>query len=107
MKCWVYKGEILPGAYTEVHFKLPSAASAVVVPVTALIFRSEGLRIAVVRNDHAVMLPVILGRDYGTEVEVVSGLDGHEKVITNPPDSLVDGQEVRKAEPKADSEGPQ
>ena len=101
------KGEILPGAYAEVHFKLPSAASAVVVPVTALIFRSEGLRIAVVRNDHAVMLPVILGRDYGTEVEVVSGLDGHEKVITNPPDSLVDGQEVRKAEPKADSEGPQ
>jgi RND family efflux transporter MFP subunit len=101
------KGEILPGAYAEVHFKLPSAASTVVVPVTALIFRSEGLRIAVVRNGRAVMLPVILGRDYGTEVEVVSGLDGHEKVITNPPDSLLDGQEVRNAVPTADGQGAQ
>ena len=101
------KREILPGAYAEVHFKLPSAGATVVVPVTALIFRSEGLRIAVVRNGHAVMLPVILGRDYGTEVEVVSGLDGHEKVVTNPPDSLLDGQEVRNAAPKADGEGAQ
>jgi RND family efflux transporter MFP subunit len=94
-------GEILPGGYTEVHFKLPSPASTVVIPVTSLIFRSEGLRIAVVRNNHAVMLPITLGRDYGTEVEVVSGLDGNEKVITNPPDSLVDGQEVRGATPGA------
>jgi len=96
-------GEILPGAYTEVHFKLPSPASTVVIPVTSLIFRSEGLRIAVVRNNHAVMLPITLGRDYGTEVEVVSGLDASEKVITNPPDSLVDGQEVRAATPGAGS----
>ena len=90
-------GEILPGAYSEVHLKLPSASSAVVIPVTSLIFRSEGLRVGVVRNSHAVLIPIVLGRDYGTEVEVVSGLDGSEKVITNPPDSLVDGQEVRYA----------
>jgi multidrug efflux pump subunit AcrA (membrane-fusion protein) len=62
-----------------------------------LIFRSEGLRVGVVRNGHAIMVPITLGRDFGTEVEVVSGLDGSEKVITNPPDSLVDGQEVRSA----------
>jgi len=90
-------GEILPGAYAEVHLKLPTATSTVVVPVTCLIFRSEGLRVGVVRNDHAVLVPITLGRDFGTEVEVVSGLDGSEKVITNPPDSLVEGQEVRIA----------
>jgi RND family efflux transporter MFP subunit len=92
-------GEILPGAYSEVHLKLPSPTSTVVIPVTSLIFRSEGLRVGVVRNDHATLIPITLGRDFGTEVEVVSGLDANEKVITNPPDSLVDGQEVRNATP--------
>ena len=98
-------GEILPGAYAEVHLKLPSATSTVVIPVTSLIFRSEGLRVGVVRNGHAVLIPITLGRDFGTEVEVVSGLDASEKVITNPPDSLVDGQEVRSATPGAGSWG--
>ncbi|MFZ0961878.1 MAG: efflux RND transporter periplasmic adaptor subunit [Terriglobia bacterium] len=100
-------GEILPGAYAEVHLQLPAAASTVVIPVTSMIFRSEGLRVAVVRNDHAFMIPIVLGRDFGTEVEVVSGLDGSEKVITNPPDSLVEGQQVRSAAPGADKWGEQ
>jgi len=98
-------GEILPGAYAEVHLKLPSATSTVVIPVTSLIFRSEGLRIGVVRNGHAALIPITLGRDFGTEVEVISGLDGSEKVITNPPDSLVEGQEVRSATPGGGSWG--
>jgi RND family efflux transporter MFP subunit len=98
-------GEILPGAYAEVHLKLPSATSTVVIPVTSLIFRSEGLRVGVVRNGHAVLIPITLGRDFGTEVEVVSGLDESERVITNPPDSLVEGQEVRSATPGAGSWG--
>ncbi|MGA2984029.1 MAG: efflux RND transporter periplasmic adaptor subunit [Terriglobia bacterium] len=98
-------GEILPGAYAEVHLKLPTATATVIIPVTSLIFRSEGLRIGVVRKGHAALIPITLGRDFGTEVEVVSGLDGNEKVITNPPDSLVDGQEVRSATPGAGSWG--
>jgi len=98
-------GEIPPGAYAEVHFKLPSAASTIVIPVTCLIFRSEGLRVGVVRKGVAVMIPITIGRDFGTEVEVVAGLDGNEKVISNPPDSLVDGQEVRIANPGAESWG--
>ncbi len=100
-------GEIPPGAYAEVHLKLPSTATTLIIPVTSLIFRSEGLRVAVVRNGHAVMIPITLGRDFGTEVEVVTGLDASEKVITNPPDSLVDGQAVRSATPGADSWGGQ
>jgi len=90
-------GEILPGAYAEVHLKLPAATSTVIIPVTSLIFRSEGLRAAVLRQGHAVMLPITLGRDFGTEVEVIAGLQGNEWVITNPPDSLLDGEEVRVA----------
>jgi len=98
-------GEILPGAYAEVHLKLPSATSSVVIPATSLIFRSEGLRVGVVRNRHAAFIPITIGRDFGTEVEVVSGLDVNEKVISNPPDSLVDGQEVRSAIRGVDSWG--
>ena len=90
-------GEILPGAYAEVHLKLPAPTSTVIIPVTSLMFRSEGLRVAVVRQGRAVMLPITLGRDFGTEVEVISGLRGNEAVITNPPDSLVDGEEIRMA----------
>ena len=92
-------GEILPGAYAEVHLKLPAATSTVIIPVTSLIFRSEGLRVAVVRQGRAALLPITLGRDFGTEVEVVSGLAADEAVITNPPDSLVEGEEVRVAGP--------
>ena len=85
--------------------KLSSATSTVVIPVTSLIFRSEGLRVGVVRNGHAALIPITIGRDFGTEVEVVAGLDGSEKVITNPPDSLVEGQEVRIANPGSGSWG--
>jgi len=92
-------GEILPGAYAEVHLTLPAATSTLVIPVTSLIFRSEGLRVGVVRQGRAALLPIALGRDFGTEVEVVSGLTANEAVITNPPDSLVDGEEVRVAGP--------
>ena len=94
-------GELLPGAYAEVHLRLPSAASTVIVPVTCLIFRSEGLHVGVIRDGKVVLVPVTLGRDFGTEVEVNSGLDGNEPVITNPPDSIVAGQEVRIASPAA------
>jgi RND family efflux transporter MFP subunit len=98
-------GEILPGAYAETHFKLTSPTSTVVIPVTSLIFRAEGLRVAVVRNNHAVLIPITLGRDFGTEVEVVSGLDKSDQVVTSPPDSLIDGEEVRIATPAGDQSG--
>jgi RND family efflux transporter MFP subunit len=98
-------GALLPGAYAEVHLKLPSARSAVIVPVTCLVFRSEGLRVGVVRDGKAVLVPVSLGRDFGTEVEVTSGLGASDSVITNPPDSLVSGAEIRFAATDAGSRG--
>jgi len=87
-------GELLPGAYAEVHLKLPSTVATYVLPVNTFLFRSEGLQVGVVREGKAELLPVVLGKDFGTEAEVISGLDGHEQVIVNPPDSLVSGEAV-------------
>ena len=92
-------GALLPGAYTEVHLKLPAAAPALILPVNALLFRSEGLRVGVIRGgDKVDLLPVTLGKDYGTEVEVVSGISQDDLVVVNPPDSLSTGEAVHVVE---------
>jgi RND family efflux transporter MFP subunit len=93
-------GELLPGAYTEVHLKLPADIPTFILPVNSLIFRSEGLRVATVPDGaHAALVPVVLGRDFGNEVEVVSGLTAEDRVIVSPPDSIVSGEAVRIAQP--------
>ncbi len=95
-------GTLLSGAYAEVHLKLASPTTSFILPVNTLMFRSEGLRVAVVKDgQHAELLPVTLGRDFGSEVEVVTGLKGNESVIVNPPDSLVSGQTVRVLQPSS------
>ncbi len=95
-------GTLLSGAYAEVHLKLPGATSTFTLPVTTLLFRSEGLRVAtVVDGQHAELKPITVGRDYGSEIEVVAGLTGDEAVIANPPDSIVSGEEVRVAQPSS------
>jgi RND family efflux transporter MFP subunit len=89
-------GELLPGAYAEIHLKLSSSTSTFVLPVAALLFRSEGVRIATVKDGkRAELVQVTLGRDFGNEVEIVAGLKGDESVVVNPPDSLVSGETVR------------
>jgi RND family efflux transporter MFP subunit len=89
-------GQLMPGAYAEVHLKLPAGTAALVVPVTALIFRAEGLQVAVVRNgNRAEMVHVTQGRDFGTEVEITSGITAQDSVIINTPDSLTSGAEVK------------
>lgn len=88
-------GRLLPGAYVSVHLKLPEVVRSVTVPANALLFRSEGLRVGVVRNGQAVLVPITIGRDFGSTVEVVSGLNRSESVILNPSDSLITGTPVR------------
>jgi RND family efflux transporter MFP subunit len=87
-------GEILPGSFAQVHLKLPTSATTFRLPVSTLIFRSDGLRIALVKDGTVALAPVTLGRDFGSTVEVVAGLKGGESVVVNPPDSLADGQTV-------------
>ncbi len=89
-------GQLKPGAYAEVHLKLPATTAALVVPVTALIFRADGLQLAVVRDgNRAELVHVTEGRDFGTEVEITSGITAKDSVIINTPDSLTSGATVR------------
>jgi RND family efflux transporter MFP subunit len=90
-------GELLPGAYAQVHLKVPSGASTVILPVSAMLFRSEGLQVAKVDGDHVELRNVTVGHDFGSEIEVVSGLKTSDWVIVNPSDSLVSGEKVRLA----------
>jgi RND family efflux transporter MFP subunit len=100
-----YHGRIKPGAYAFVHLKLPSnsqgAAESVTIPANTLLFRSEGLRVGVVRGNHAELVPIRIGRDYGSSVEVTSGLRPTDEVIVNPSDSLTTGTPVQVSAPTA------
>ncbi len=87
-----------PGSYAEVHFELPADDSVLVLPASALIFRSAGPQVAIVDADNKVMLKAIeIGRDLGTEIEVRSGISPTDKVVGNPSDSIADGDVVRVA----------
>jgi RND family efflux transporter MFP subunit len=89
------KGELLPGAYTEVHLKLKNDIPTMTVPVSALLFRQEGLRVAIAKSDNTAELrPVTLGRDFGNVAEITTGLTGQERIISNPPDSIIDGERL-------------
>ncbi len=89
-----------PGTYAEVHFKLPNNPNVLRIPSSALLFRRNGLEVATLSsNGKVAMKPVRVGRDLGTEVEIVSGLDPSDRVINNPPDSLAENDTVRPEEP--------
>lgn len=88
-------GHLLPGSYAEVHFAVPIQITRMSVPVNTVLFRPEGPRVAVVGPDNKVHLKaIIIGRDFGTKIEILGGLDANDKIIMNPADSLEDGEEV-------------
>lgn len=89
------KNHLMPGAYAQVHFAVPIQTVRLSVPVNALLFRGEGPRVGVVGSDGKVHLKAIsIGRDFGTKVEVLNGLDPNDRIIVNPADSLAEGQQV-------------
>jgi len=90
-------GELLPGAYVFVHLQLPREIPSVTVPVNALLFRAEGLQVGVVRDGQAQLVPVTIGHDYGTTVEILTGIQATDQVIVAPSDSLTSGTRVRIA----------
>jgi RND family efflux transporter MFP subunit len=95
------KGELIPGSYAQVRFKVKPQGPAFVIPGSALIFRSEGLRVATVGDDSRVhLVPVTMGQDDGKLVQITEGLDSSSRVIGNPPDSIIDGETVNVAEQK-------
>jgi RND family efflux transporter MFP subunit len=91
-------GLLIPGEYTEVHFAMPTDPHSLLIPASSLIFRQSGLQVAVVGKDnHAILKPVTIATDLGTQVEIGSGLDAGDRVIDNPPDSIATGDAVRLA----------
>jgi RND family efflux transporter MFP subunit len=86
---------LLPGMYAQVQFTVPSTGASLRIPAIALIVRGEGTLVARVENDTVQLVPVTLGRDFGTSVEVLDGVKAGDALVVNPPESLSDGLRVR------------
>jgi multidrug efflux pump subunit AcrA (membrane-fusion protein) len=92
---------LLPGSYVHVEFMIPTSGKAVTVPANALLFRKEGLEVAVVRDGKVELIPAKIGHDYGESVEIVSGLQPSDQIVANPADSLTAGTMVAVKEKDA------
>jgi RND family efflux transporter MFP subunit len=88
-------GTLLTGSYAEVHLAVRTQASTFLIPVNTLLFRTEGLRVGIVKDGKVVLTAVTPGHDFGNQIEIVSGLKANDQIIINPPDSIVSGQEVQ------------
>ncbi len=103
-----HNGKLMPGAYTEVHLNVHDGIAPLIIPVSALIFRGQGLQVATVQKgpngDLAKLVQVTPGQDNGTTVQVIYGLHADSQVIQNPPDSIIDGEPVHVVQPGKDGE---
>src|SRR5438128_6580557 len=88
-------GTLLTGSYAEVHLAVPAQTSTLLLPVNTLLFRSEGLRVGVVKDGKVALTAVTPGHDFGNQIEIVAGLKPDDQVVVNPPDSLITGQQVQ------------
>ena len=103
-----HAGELMPGSLAQVHFKTAPIGHAFIVPASALIFRREGLCVATVVNGNvAHLVPIVIGQDDGATVQVASGLTAADKVIQDPPDSIVEGEKLYVESPTQPSPAPQ
>jgi len=94
-------GELFPGAYAQVHFEVPGGAGNLRVPANTVLFRSTNLQVAVVGSDHRVTLKnITTGRDFGTSLEVLTGLAPEDDIIVDPSDSMETGTLVRILQPQ-------
>ena len=90
-----HAGELMPGSLAQVHFKTAPIGHAFIVPASALIFRREGLCVATVVNGNvAPLVPIVIGQDDGATAQIVSGLTAGDKVIQDPPDSIIEGEKL-------------
>lgn len=95
-------GKLLPGSFGQVHFATGTSVPRITIPVNAMLFRTEGPRVAVVDKDGKVHLrPISIGHDFGTTLEILGGIDVSDQIIINPSDSLEEGQQVHVAKPTA------
>ena len=89
--------QVNPGDYADISFKANAALPRTIIPITALLFRGDGLQVAAVENGRIHLVKVVPGRDYGKRMEILSGIESHATVVDNPPDSIMEGQQVAVA----------
>jgi RND family efflux transporter MFP subunit len=100
------RGQFFPGAYTEIHFKLPSAKATLRLPSNTVLFRGDGLQVATVDPSHKIkMKNITQGRDFGKTIEVLDGIGQNDDIVVNPSDSIDDGLVVRIAPPPQQANG--
>jgi multidrug efflux pump subunit AcrA (membrane-fusion protein) len=88
-------GELLPGAYANVHFQLPLNVVPLVVPSSTILFQADGPQVGIVNSQSQVELrKVTLGHDFGDTIEIMAGVRSGDAVVANPPDSLTNGMRV-------------
>ena len=88
-------GELLPGAYANVHFSLPLGAAPLVLPSSTILFQADGPQVGVVNSQNQVELrKVTLGHDFGDTIQLLSGVRLADAAIANPPDSITNGMRV-------------
>jgi membrane fusion protein, multidrug efflux system len=99
-------GKLLPGSLGQVHFATGTSVPRITIPVNSMLFRAQGPQVAVVDKDGKVHLrPITIGRDFGTTLEILGGIDSNDRIIINPSDSLEDGQQVHVAQPSTGEAG--
>jgi multidrug efflux pump subunit AcrA (membrane-fusion protein) len=95
-------GELLAGMYAQVRFKLTQSEPAILLPASTLIVRATGTQVAAIQNNTVRVHKIILGRDFGQQIEVLSGVAENELIVTNPSDAMRDGAQVKIAQAPAD-----
>jgi len=100
-------GTLFAGMYGEIEFSLKDTSTApIIVPANAYIFRTAGPQVVVVRPDNTIHWQTIeVGRDYGTDLEAIKGLNDGDKVVANPTDDLVEGMKVTEQDVKPQGAG--
>jgi multidrug efflux pump subunit AcrA (membrane-fusion protein) len=99
-------GRLKPGQYVQAEFKLPADAAVVSLPATSVMYRANGPQVAVIDGENRARIrPVTLGKDFGTRVQIASGVAAGQRVVDNPPDALADGDKVKVAAAKGAKSG--
>ncbi len=89
-------GSLLPGMYAQVKFTLPEQHTSLMIPTSSLVIDHNGSHVVTVQDRHTIhFAPVIIGRDMGTQVEVLSGIQSSDSLVASPTDLLYEGQKVR------------
>jgi RND family efflux transporter MFP subunit len=101
------KGELMPGSLAQVHLKTQVVGQTFIIPAPALIFRSQGIRVGtVVDGNIAHLVPVTIGQDNGATVEIIAGISATDRVIQDPPDSIIEGEKLNVLSPNAENARP-